>query len=246
MNNSYHGSLSGPLTFYNVNIDNIIKTFNKIKEEIFKINNNITRERLIKIEYVNNNNAKISYESLYRIETCINQLETNQKTKLANYLYFLSYINNIDKEVTFDLKDLEIVCNWLQDKSKDEYLKNNLIQQYNKDIKLRDNLIEIQLILKKERKPQTPKRKPQNLIIKIITVNIEKNKDDNQKVNSRNNNNNSRNHDSRNNNGRNSRNRNPGNRIPDKKRQKRRERMLQKKPKKKTKKYTTENIKLRF
>ena len=33
MNNSYHGSLSGPLTFYNVNIDNIIKTFNKIKEE---------------------------------------------------------------------------------------------------------------------------------------------------------------------------------------------------------------------
>ena len=158
MNNSYHGSLSGPLTFYNVNIDNIIKTFNKIKEEIFKINNNITRERLIKIEYVNNNNAKISYESLYRIETCINQLETNQKTKLANYLYFLSYINNIDKEVTFDLKDLEIVCNWLQDKSKDEYLKNNLIQQYNKDIKLRDNLIEIQLILKKRETPN-PKEK---------------------------------------------------------------------------------------
>ena len=321
LNKSYRGPLSGPIAHYNSDIDNIIKTFNEIKKEIFKINYNIKKEILIKIEYVNNelnknnrveakktNNApkyyygqitninkdntyeirfdngmyrsntpksqiresKISYESLSKIKTYIIQLETHEKKKkLANYLYFLSYINNYDKEVTFDLKDLEIVCNWLKDTSKDEDLKKKLIKQYNNHTELRDNLIEIHFILEKERKPetpkrksqtrkrkpQTPKRKPQNFIIEKIKVKIE-NKDDNQKVNSRNNNNNSRNHNSRNNNGRNRNRGGLNSSKPDDKRaaerekrraerEKRRKRRLQK-YKNRTMLQNTENIKLRF
>jgi len=193
-----------------------------------------------------------------------------KKKKLANYLYFLSYINNYDKEVTFDLKDLEIVCNWLKDTSKDEDLKKKLIKQYNNHTELRDNLIEIHFILEKERKPQTPKRKsqtrkrkpqtpkrkPQNFIIEKIKVKIE-NKDDNQKVNSRNNNNNSRNHNSRNNNGRNRNRGGLNSSKPDDKRAAEREKRRAEREKRRKrnhnkmlnglyKRHITENIKLRF
>lgn len=292
-NKSYRGPLSGPLAFYNSDIDNIFNTFNEIKKEIYKINNNIKRKRLIKIEYVNNkleqhdrveakktNNApkyyygqitsvnkdntyqirfddgmyrsntpksqiresKISDKSLSKIETCIKQLNKDQKKKLANYLYFLSYINNADKEVTFDLEDLEIVCNWLKDTSKDKDLKKKLIQQYNNHTDLRDNLIKIHLILEKERKSQNPykknpkpKKKPQNPIIMKFTVNIQ-NKVDNQKVNTKKSTNPRRNSRNRNRNSRNSNNNSRNSSKPDDKLEKRGL----------YKRHITENIKLRF
>lgn len=86
-NKSYRGPLSGPLAFYNSDIDNIIKTFNKIKEEIFKINNNI---ELIKIEYVNNELKK-----KVRVEA----KKTNNAPK-----YYYGQITNINKDNTYQIR----------------------------------------------------------------------------------------------------------------------------------------------
>jgi len=90
LNKSYRGPLSGPIAHYNSDIDNIIKTFNEIKKEIFKINYNIKKEILIKIEYVNNELNKNN-----RVEA----KKTNNAPK-----YYYGQITNINKDNTYEIR----------------------------------------------------------------------------------------------------------------------------------------------
>ena len=152
---------------YNSHIYNIITTFEKIREEICKINKDIKKNHIIKIDL---KTIQITNESETKINKIIETLIDVNKIRLANYLFLLSSKNTIDTEITFNLEDLKNICKWLASEN-DEEMKLKLDDNSKGDLQEKIvNAIKIQTKIenKKQKTNKTQKQKTNKTHITII------------------------------------------------------------------------------